>query len=60
MEERNLHSWLENWIANAPIDEVRAKFKEILPYLDEVDIAYIFYSSIIEDYPAEEIDSLLQ
>ncbi|KAB8333611.1 hypothetical protein SD80_012515 [Scytonema tolypothrichoides VB-61278] len=60
MQERDLHTWLKNWILTAPEDEIRCKFIEILPYLTEEDIAYKFYQEVIKDYPVEEIDPLIE
>jgi hypothetical protein len=61
-QELNLHQWLMNWIETASEQEVRGKFKEVLPYLDEQDIAYLCYHFILREFPQkqEEIDSLLQ
>lgn len=56
----DLSNWLKNWIATASEEELRSKFKDVMPYLAEEDIAYIFYSLITKEYPEEEVDKLFQ
>ncbi|MBW4635261.1 MAG: hypothetical protein KME30_26210 [Iphinoe sp. HA4291-MV1] len=60
LEFGDLNNWLENWIATASEDELRSKFKDVMPYLAEEDIAYLFYSLITKEYPEEEVDELFQ
>lgn len=60
LESGDLNNWLENWIATASEEELRSKFKDVMPYLAEEDIAYIFYSSVTEVYPEKEVDDMFQ
>ena len=60
MQELDLQTWLRNWIYTAPEEDVRGKFLEILPYLADEDIAYIFYQAVIKDFPVEDIDALIE
>ncbi|GEM_PF-5155603 len=61
--ELDLHEWLSKWASTASESEVRSKFREIVTtFLTEDDIAYIFYNSILLEYPEEEsrLDSILE
>lgn len=60
MQELDLQTWLRNWICTAPEEDVRGKFLEVLPYLAEEDIAYIFYQAVIQDHPVEAVDALIE
>lgn len=60
--EFDLHNWLKSWISSASEQDVRSKFVEVLPYLAEQDVAYLFYHFILKDFPhkQDEKDSLLE
>jgi len=59
----DLHQWLQAWILTAPQEEVRSKFSGIVgTFLEEEDVAYLFYNQIVNDHPDEEsrLDSILE
>jgi hypothetical protein len=61
--ELDLHTWLQNWIRNTSDEEVRGKFSELVgTFLQEEDVAYIFYNLIVNDHPDEKsrLDSILE
>lgn len=60
VEFGDLSNWLSNWIVTASEEELRSKFKDVMPYLAEEDIAYIFYSLVIKEFNKEEVDELFQ